>query len=205
MAQTQTPDLRVVETSEDSGDTYAVVAVDVGQDGISFMRSQMLQYGPLSRSVAELFGNGGTAFAPMLEGTTSEYAKHFDYDSVGTNAVHHWLAEYAKLRWGAGACQVIFEEPWSKMPDMVGYQETRYFGCQGFPYFAPESADLFEALEDGGSSASFLRFGFFISPPVLVPPHGGNAEPQTIDALARNTRMTFMSAYDDMGYVVWLG
>lgn len=195
--------MRIAVFSED-GKARTVVAVDVAPEGIAFIRSQMLDYGPLSRRVAELFGTGGIAFAPMFEGTTSDYAKKFTHDGVGNPCAHKWIAEYATLRWGSG-CQVIMEEPWSKMSDVAQRRwEFRYFGSEEFPYFTSKSGNLFKDIDAAAGQTAFLRFGFIVSPPVPLPPQGAQADAQTIEVLAQNTKMAFMSAYDDMGYVVWM-
>src|SRR6266581_1458770 len=108
MTQDRTPDMRIAVYDQDRT-AKAVVAVDVGPEGIAFIRSEMLLYGPLSRRVVELFGTGGAAFAPMFDGTTADQAKRFTYDAVGLPSAHKWIAEYATSRWGQAGCQVIIE------------------------------------------------------------------------------------------------
>jgi hypothetical protein len=211
MTTSKIPDMRLAVYPKDGGSPHAIVAVDVAPEGIAFIRSEMLQYGPLSRRVAELFGTGGIAFAPMQEGATYKYVKRFDIDSsdstiqIGTEAAHKWLAEYATLRWGKTGCQVIIEEPWLKINDEIfGKPDGRYFGREDFPYYTSKTGNLFKDLEEAAGQTSFLRFGFIISPPVSLPPNGMEADAHTIEALAQNTRMAFISAYDNMGYVVWM-
>jgi len=203
MSQGDTPDLRMAVYGQ-SGKPFVIVAVDVAPEGLVFIRSEMLDYGPLSRRVADLFGNGGVTFAPMLEGTTSDYAKKFTFDGPGSECAERWIAEYATLRWGKANCQVIIEEPWQKMKDFAGRSRVRYFGSEEFPYFTSDSGDLSRDLNEAAGQTTFLRFGFIVSPPVPLPPNGAEADAGTIEAMAQNTKMAFMSAYDDMGYVVWM-
>ncbi len=204
MTQNKIPDMRLAAYSQ-AGKPYAVVAVDVAPEGLTFIRSEMLDHGPLSRRVAELFGSGGVTFAPMFEGTGSGDAKRFTYDAAGKSITHKWIAEYATMRWGKASCQVIIEEPWQNLKQVASNRPTcRYFGRGIVPYFTSEIGDLFKDLEEAASETTFKRFGFIVSPPVPLPPNGTEADAQTIEALAQNTKMAFMSAYDDTGYVVWL-
>jgi hypothetical protein len=204
MTQDIIPDMRIAVYGQDRT-AKAVVAVDVTPEGVAFIRSAMLQYGPLSRRVAELFGTDGVAFAPMFDGTTANDAKRFTYDAVGTPSAHKWIAEYAMLRWGKTGCQVIVEGPWVKVSDVVKWgTDIRYFGCEEFPYYTSQSGDLFKDIEDAASDPAFLRFGFIVSPPVPLPPTGAEADAQTMETLAQNTKLAFMAAYDDTGYVVWM-
>jgi len=187
------------------GEPKAVVAVDVSPEGISFVRSEMLLYGPLSCRVAELFGDGGVAFAPMFEGTSADDAKRFTYDAVGKSVAHKWIAEYAMSRWGKAGCQIIVEDPWLKVADKIkGGTKVRYFGYENFPYYTAQSGALFKDIEEAASDPAFLRFGFIVSPPVPLPPNRGTADVQTIEALAQNTKLALVAAYDDTGYVVWM-
>jgi hypothetical protein len=197
------PDLRLAVLGE-GGASRAVVAVDVSPEGVAFVRSHLVEYGPLSRQVAALFGNSGVALAPMFAGTTPADAKEFAHDSVGNNLAHKWIAAYAEQRWGSD-CQVIFEEPWQKMSDVAGRRAgVLYFGAEGFPYYTSKEENLYKAVDDAARYTGFLRFGFIVSPAVSLPPTGAEAGAATLEALARQTKMAFMSAYDDMGYVVWL-
>jgi hypothetical protein len=203
MIQKQIPDMRLAAYSS-GGKPYAIVAIDVAPEGLAFIRSEMLDHGPLSRRVAELFGSGGVTFAPMFEGTTSDYAKKFTYDGPGKWCAHKWIAEYAISQWDKD-CQIIIEEPWQSMSDIAQSGPTaRFFGSENFPYFTSETGDLFKDLEDAAGETTFKRFGFIVSPPVPLPPNGATADPQTIEALAQNTKMALLSAYDDMGYVIWM-
>lgn len=203
MTHNKLPHLRLAVHAE-GGVSRAVVAVDVSPEGVAFVRSHMVNCGPLSRRVADLFGHGGVAFAPMFDGTTPAYAKEFTRDSVGNNLAHKWIAAYAEQRWGSD-CQVIFEEPWQKMSDVAGRRAgVRYFGAEGFPYYTSKEENFYKAIDDAAGYTGFLRFGFIVSPAVRLPPSGAEAAAGTLEALARQTRMVFMSAYDDMAYVVWL-
>jgi hypothetical protein len=204
MTQTGIPNMRLAAYNQD-GKPYAIVAVDVAPEGIALIRSEMLQYGPLARRVAELFGIGGLAFAPMFDGTTADDAKRFTYDAVGLRCAHKWIAEYAISRWGRADCQPIIEGPWVKVSDVAKWgTDIRYFGREEFPYYTSQSGDLFKDIGDAASDPAFLRFGFIVSPPVPLPPNGTEADARTIEALEQNTKLAFMSAYDDTGYVVWM-
>jgi hypothetical protein len=168
MTDKRIPDTRIAVYK---GEPKAVVAVDVSPEGVHFVRSEMLLYGPLSCRVAELFGEGGVAFAPMFEGTGAEDAKRFTYDAVGLSAAHKWIAEYATSRWGKAGCQIIVEDPWLKVADKEKWgTNVRYFGYQDFPYYTAQSGDLFGDIEEATSDPAFLRFGFIVSPPVQLPP-----------------------------------
>lgn len=196
------PDTRIAVYK---GEPKAVVAVDVSPEGIPFVRSEMLLYGPLSCRVVELFGDGGVTFAPMFEGTSADDAKRFTYDAVGKSVAHKWIAEYAMSRWGKAGCQIIVEDPWLKVADKKrGGTNVRYFGYQDFPYYTAQSGDLFRDIEEAASDPAFLRFGFIVSPPVPLPPNGANADAKIMETLAQNTKLAFMAAYDDTGYVVWM-
>ncbi len=207
MTQSKTPDLRLTIYGE-NGNPHVIAAIDVAPEGIAFIRSELLKHGPMSRKVARLFGTGGIAFAPMQEGATSEYVKRFDYDSydsmiqIGIKVAHKWLAEYVTRRWGSG-CEVILEEPIAKSNEERGPVEGEYFGNEGYLYLAPRSGDLFRDLEDASGSTGFFRCGFIVDPPVPLP-LDKKMDPGTIEPLAQNTRMAFMSAYDNMSYVVWM-
>jgi hypothetical protein len=209
MISSSVPDMRLAVSGAGGpgyikGKSYVIVGVDVAPEGVAFIRSEMLACGPLSRRVAELFGIGGVAFAPMLEGTPPAAAKDFQRDSVGLDVAHKWLAEFALLRWGAD-CQLVFEEPWQKIGDVSARRTgVRFFASEGFPYYASETGNLYPAMEELVGFTGFLRFGFIIHPSIPLPANGSAADARTIDALAHNTTMAFMSAYDNTGYVAWL-
>jgi hypothetical protein len=209
MTQNKIPDMRLAVDGKYDG-SYVIAAVDVAPEGITFIRSELLKHGPMSRKVAKLFGNGGVAFALMQEGVTSDskFVKNFDYDSydpmiqIGDEVAHKWLAEYAMRRWGS-ASQVILEEPIAKFNEERGPLQDESFGSEGFFYLTPHSGDLFKDLEDASGRTGFFRYGFVISPRVPLSANG-QMDTQTIEALAQNTRMAFISAYDSMSYVVWM-
>jgi hypothetical protein len=208
MTEVSVPNMRLAVSGSGGpgyakGKSYVVVGVNVGQEGLAHIRSGMLNNGPLSRRVAELFGMRGVAFAPMLEGVTPVVAGDFQRDSVGLDVAHKWLAEFAFVRWGAD-CLLVFEEPWQKMSDVARRRNgVRFFGCESFPYYVSEPGNLYRPMEDLVGYTGFLRFGFIIQPSVPLPPTGAEADARTIEALAQNTKMAFMSAYDNTGYVAW--
>jgi hypothetical protein len=182
--------------------------VDLGQDGVAFMRSELDQNCPLSTVVAKLFDNNDKVFALMPEGTGLDRAKQFKRGGLmGMGETHKWFADYiAKTFSNNGdSIQIIFEDPWMKPCDFTKIpQKQPFFFSRSTIYYAPDSSNLFSTLNAGMKEVkSSTLIGFIVSPPVSVPQKGAAIRKETLMQLAKNTRAVFVSAYDQESYVVW--
>jgi hypothetical protein len=180
--------------------------VDLGQDGIPYVRQALAEGGPLGPLVAYLFDGQGASFAPMEEGTNLERALQFKTGtSMPTVAIRKWLADYMAARWGEQNVQLVFADPWRK-PTGLNPKHSRepfFFGNQSI-YFVPRGDNLYAKLSIGERQPLTWYFSVFVvAPPVLLALSGGHETQENLERLAQNTQAVLASAYDHEGYVVW--
>ncbi len=154
----------------------------------------------------ELFGDGGTSFAPVPVGTPMDKVLEFQGGAfMGMGASDRWLGDHIASQWGRDA-QLIFVDPWISIIDRrLHPPKPRYFLTGTIIHCVPQMVDAAAALEIGSQeNFSFLLIGFVIAPPVVLPAMRGQASAVEIETIAQNTQAVIVSAYDQDGYVVWL-
>jgi len=178
--------------------------MDLGQPGISYVKSALDRGGPLAALVTKLFEGHGKSFAALEEGTTLERAKQFEVGTfMPTAAIRKRLADYMESKWGAKT-QLIFGDPWLKASDFKEHPRQPYFFSDNTPYYVPQGSDLYTVLTEGQKEPVTWYFAVFvIAPPVPLLPTGQHATEAQLAQMAQNTRAVLASAYDHEGYVVW--
>jgi hypothetical protein len=189
----------------ESNRSAKIGSIDLGQDGISYVKKALKEGGPLSPLVASLFDDQGTSFAALEDGTDLTRAKKFTVGTfMPTAAIRKWLADYVASKWGVNT-QLVFGDPWAKPSDAANRRrQPYYFLGDQTPYYVPQGKDLYTLLTEGQKQPITRNFPIFvINPPVLLPQPGQQATHVQLDQLAQNTRAVLASAYDHEGYVVW--
>jgi hypothetical protein len=177
--------------------------VELGDEGLAYVRMQLQDGGPLSKMVCEQFGDSGSVFAPLKNTIDASDACDF---TAGLNnptaAIRTWLADYVGSQ--CADCMLIAEDSSMTADDKLKLAQPYYFFSDSIPYFAPTSANLDAALTTIVHEMRSWNFSIFvIAPSVPLPAKHAAVDTEDIALLARQTRAVLVSAYDRSGYVVW--
>jgi len=178
--------------------------IPLGQAGFAYVDYQLPGFGPLAVKTFDLFKGKGRIFAPLEKGTTPSEAKKFSEGKDSpTVAIRTWIANYITLHWGKD-CQLIAEDPWMKLSDVIRHVKTGYFTIDDTPYYTPKEATMEQSFTTAAFEPHSWGFAVFvIDPPILPPSMENNSDSPYVQQLVENVKAVIISAYDSEGFVVW--
>jgi len=198
-----------------------VTPIPLGQAGFAYVEDELSAFGPLALKTLAAYKGKGRVFAPLEKGTSPAKAEQFEGGKDNpTVAIRAWIADYITLHWGKD-CQLIAEDPWMTLPDVIRHITTGYFTIDNTPYYTAKedndsrsSKDINDSrsskddMEQTFTTAAFEPHSwgfavFVIDPPVLPIATKKDIDPHTVELLVQNVKAVMISAYDHDGYVVW--
>jgi hypothetical protein len=184
--------------------------VDLGQEGIEYIRSCLSQGSGLCSRLLELDFAAGETFAPAPDDIGSTRVKQFNVGGlISRKETVDWLTRHLKQLFQKDAVGTfVLQDVWAKPEDVAGnaagtqavvHDENVYYVLGPSDVAAERISAAIQQLRSYLMVAVFARLQLPLHQ--LMP--GGQVSNGFIRDLAKGTREVFVGAYDQEGLVVW--